>query len=60
MPAERERRLLWERMFPPAVPRTEDLDLDFLARQLKLTGGHIKNIVLAAAFLAAEDGGRCP
>jgi hypothetical protein len=27
-----------------------------LARQFKLSGGNIKNIALAAAFLAAEDG----
>ena len=35
----------------------DELDFDFLARQFKLSGGNIKNIALAAAFLAAEDGG---
>jgi hypothetical protein len=30
--------------------------LPFLARRFKLTGGNIKNIALAAAFLAATDG----
>jgi len=34
---------------------TEDVDLAFLARQLKVTGGNIKNIALAAAFLAAAE-----
>ena len=32
------------------------MDLDFLARQFKLSGGNISNIALAASFLAAEDG----
>jgi hypothetical protein len=30
--------------------------LEFLAKQFKLSGGNIKNVALAAAFLAAEDG----
>jgi ATP-dependent 26S proteasome regulatory subunit len=34
----------------------DDIDFDFLASQFKLTGGNIKNIVLNAAFLAAEEG----
>ena len=35
----------------------DDVDLDFLAREFKLSGGNIKNIALAGAFLAAEDAG---
>ena len=31
--------------------------MDFLARQFEITGGNIRNIALAGAFLAAEDGG---
>ena len=33
------------------------IDLSFLARQFKITGGNIKNIALSGAFLAAENGG---
>ena len=33
------------------------IDLSFMARQFKITGGNIKNIALGAAFLAAQDGG---
>jgi hypothetical protein len=33
-----------------------DVDLRFLAHEYKFTGGNIKNVALAAAFLAAEDG----
>ena len=35
----------------------EDVDVPFLAGQFKLSGGSIRNVSLAAAFLAAEDGG---
>ena len=34
------------------------MDLEFMARQFRLAGGNIKNIALAAAFLAADDGRR--
>jgi hypothetical protein len=33
------------------------LDLDFLARQFKITGGIISNAALGAAFLAAAEDG---
>ena len=36
--------------------KSEDIDWDFLARKFELSGGHIKNIVLAAAFMAAGEG----
>jgi hypothetical protein len=57
-PEEAERLRIWECMFPAATPRADDLDLRFMARQFKLAGGNIKNVVLAAAFLAASDGGK--
>jgi hypothetical protein len=31
------------------------VDIPFLARKFRLSGGHIRNITLAAAFLAAAD-----
>lgn len=54
-PDESSRRQIWERIWPGATPRCKDLDPDILAKQFKLSGGNIKNIALAAAFLAAED-----
>jgi hypothetical protein len=39
------------------MPREGDLDLDFLARSFKLAGGGIRNIVVAAAYAAADRGG---
>lgn len=53
-PDEAERRLIWARIWPSAKLLSDDVDLDFLARQFKLSGGNIKNIALAAAFLAAD------
>ncbi|MEV6634653.1 ATP-binding protein [Actinoplanes sp. NPDC051470] len=53
-PEEAERRQIWTRAFPPTAPVT-DLDVDFLARQFKITGGVISNAALGAAFLAAAE-----
>jgi hypothetical protein len=53
MPDAPERAEIWRRMFPSAAP-TSGIDFDKLAR-LAMTGGNIRNVVLSAAFLAAED-----
>jgi len=55
-PTERYRRRIWKRIWPNDTPRSPDLDLDFMARHFELAGGNIRNIALAAAFLAAADG----
>lgn len=55
-PEEADRRRIWEGVFPKEAPLAADLDIPFLARQCKLTGGHIKNVALHAAFLAAAEG----
>lgn len=49
------RAAIWARVFPPATP-TAELDLAKLSR-LALCGGHIRNLALTAAFLAADDDG---
>jgi len=54
-PDAKDRAEIWRRAFPPATP-TEGLDIDRLAR-LNVSGGHIRNIALHGAFLAAEEGG---
>ena len=50
------RLALWEQI-SLKVPRTDDVDLRFLADQFELSGGNIRNIVVAAAFLGASEGG---
>jgi SpoVK/Ycf46/Vps4 family AAA+-type ATPase len=47
---------IWQRIFPKATPLGADVDLKLMAQKFKLVGGNIRNIALAAAFLAAEDG----
>lgn len=46
------RRKIWEYVFPAEVPR-EMLDVEFLAEEYKFSGSQIKNVAVAAAFLAA-------
>ena len=56
-PEEDYRLQIWKSLLPEEAPVDGSLDLDFLAEKLKLSGGSIKNILVAAAFLAAEDAG---
>lgn len=57
-PDEASRLRIWAGIFPSRTPLADDVDLDRLARVVRLSGGHIRNIALAASFLAAADGGR--
>jgi ATPase family associated with various cellular activities (AAA) len=53
-PGAAERKAIWQRVFPQDMPKST-LDCDRLAR-LNVTGGHIHNIAINAAFLAAHAG----
>ncbi len=52
MPDEATRCEILKSSFSAGVPR-KDLDLQFIAERAELSGGHLKNIVLNAVFLAA-------
>lgn len=52
-PGLEERREIWTRIWPAGAPIAADVDPDLLARRFEITGGHIRNIALAAAFAAA-------
>ncbi|MFQ5401131.1 MAG: AAA family ATPase [Anaerolineae bacterium] len=54
-PEAADRRRIWRVNFPPETPIAPDVDFGLLARRFRLTGGNIRNIILAAAFLAAES-----
>jgi hypothetical protein len=56
-PGDQDRRRIWEHVWPRALPRDPALDLDMLARRFEMAGGNIRNVALAAAFLAAADSG---
>jgi hypothetical protein len=47
---------LWRGMFPPGAPVDADVDFSFLSQHFELPGGDIRNVVLDAAFLAADQG----
>ena len=55
-PDEKDRRRIWKGVWPDDTPRDPALDTDFMARRFEIAGGSIRNIALAAAFLAADDG----
>jgi hypothetical protein len=55
-PGEAERRRIWAGAFPPEAPLAPDVDFDWLAREVRLSGGKIRNIALGAAFGAARLG----
>lgn len=55
LPDEVCRRTLWEKVFPEQTEFDEEPDYDFLAKQFELSGSHIKNIALQAAFFAADE-----
>ena len=55
-PDEKDRLRIWEALFPKSVPRADDVDLGEIARRFKLAGGNIRNILMSAAYLAADDG----
>jgi SpoVK/Ycf46/Vps4 family AAA+-type ATPase len=57
VPSVAERLRIWERIWPDDAPLDPLLDLDQLAERIELTGGHIRNIAVAGAFLAAADDG---
>ena len=56
-PDEEHRRRIWLATFPPSAPLGSDVDFALLAREVRLSGGYIKNIALLSAFYAAADGG---
>jgi SpoVK/Ycf46/Vps4 family AAA+-type ATPase len=56
-PGVEERRRIWAGIWPAAVPLGSDVDLAELAERFPLSGGSIRSAALAAAYLAAADGG---
>ncbi|MEP6984597.1 MAG: ATP-binding protein [Chloroflexota bacterium] len=50
------RQRLWEAHFPPRTPMAADVDFAEIAARYRLAGGNIRNVALAAAYLAAANG----
>jgi SpoVK/Ycf46/Vps4 family AAA+-type ATPase len=56
LPDEGDRLKIWKQIWPRLDLLAEDVNLPQIAKQLKLSGGNIRNIALAASFFAAERG----
>jgi hypothetical protein len=55
-PEVAERLRIWQALLPPTLPLAADVQLEQLAHRFKLAGGNIRNIIISAAFMAAEAG----
>lgn len=55
MPDAGMRLQMWQSMIPARLPVSDEIDYDFLAEQFELSGSMIKNTLIYASFLAAED-----
>jgi SpoVK/Ycf46/Vps4 family AAA+-type ATPase len=56
MPNAELREQLWRSMLPAEAATAPDIDFGRLAARFELSGGHIKNALVRAAFLAAAEG----
>jgi SpoVK/Ycf46/Vps4 family AAA+-type ATPase len=55
-PEESHRALIWKKLVPAECPISEGVDFDLLGENYELSGGHIKNAVVRAAYRAAARG----
>ena len=55
-PGQKYREMIWRKIYPAKTPLSDELNFKFLAKKIDVSGGNIKNIALASAFLAAEEG----
>jgi SpoVK/Ycf46/Vps4 family AAA+-type ATPase len=58
IPDTKARLTLWNKFLSPAIPRANDVNLNFLADIYELSGGHIKEAVLRAASIAYASNNR--
>jgi hypothetical protein len=54
-PDARAREAIYRVMIPKDAPLDPQIDWRFLGEKFELSGGHIKNIVMSAAFMAAGE-----
>ncbi len=55
LPDVQLRKKIWQSGFSQEVP-LRDIDFDYLAERVELSGGYIKNIILNAVFSGAKEG----
>jgi len=49
------RKILWQKIFPENAPVDPGIDYGFLSEKMEMTGGSIKNMALAAAYMASAQ-----
>lgn len=54
-PNDESRLRIWQSVWPNEKLLADDVDLAYLAQNFRLSGGNIRNVALAAAFLAANS-----
>ncbi len=52
-PEAEMREKIWQALIPKSCPVDDDIEWDMLGKRFELSGGHIKNAVLRAAYQAA-------
>jgi SpoVK/Ycf46/Vps4 family AAA+-type ATPase len=55
LPTVADRLRIWRQIWPEGATLGDDLDFEFMASHLELSGGHIRNVALTAAYLASEQ-----
>lgn len=55
MPDADMRLQMWQSMIPSRLPVSDEIDFGFLAKHFELSGSMIKNTLIYASFLAAEN-----
>jgi SpoVK/Ycf46/Vps4 family AAA+-type ATPase len=55
LPAQEERAAIWRRLLPTEVLSAPSTDVDLLARSFAVSGGDIRNAVMAALLLSARE-----
>ncbi|MCT4604678.1 MAG: ATP-binding protein [Marinisporobacter sp.] len=54
-PDQASRQKIWEITIPKNAPIDQEVDFEFLAKTFEMAGGNIKNTIIYAAFLAAQE-----
>ena len=55
IPKVEQRLAIWKRCIPTKAPLADDVDLDFLAKELEISGSIIKSAALQATYFAADE-----
>jgi len=55
-PDAKYRAMIWRALIPKECPLQDDIDFEKLGVSFELSGGHIKNAIIRAAYRAAREG----